>query len=364
MSLIEFGKPTSEQEKLLRDYRDKWRAIALLTEPIDCKKATQAVFTVYEYISKKKPKILFFAHPYLALKAIFTELKEQLVYPLGETISEELHYDLYMIYKFGRQNVWGEGDSVYWQIIEQIARELNIELDLFAYRDRIDPCLAKSITPIRPESWINDASYFDFCISEDNNDFWRRETIISLSLFENCGWIFPFEDICIICDRPCKLSLDDRQRLHAEGEPAIQFADGYSFYSYHGVTLPEKYGKVHPHQWQAQWLLEEDNAELRRVLIQGIGYSRICQQLQATELNSWQEYTLIRIDADIDGVDDSYFDEIGAPPQKEPIYLLKMTCPSTGFIHALRVPPNIKSAREAITWVNWGIDPKEFSTQT
>nr|WP_226582714.1 hypothetical protein [Microseira wollei] len=48
----------------------------------------------------------------------------------------------------------------------------------------------------------------------------------------------------------------------------------------------------------------------------------------------------------------------------EPIYLLKMTCPSTGFIHALRVPPSMKSAREAIRWVNWGIDPEEFAVET
>lgn len=41
-----------------------------------------------------------------------------------------------------------------------------------------------------------------------------------------------------------------------------------------------------------------------------------------------------------------------------------MTCPSTGFIHILRVPPDTQSAREAICWVNWGIDPEEFQQQT
>jgi hypothetical protein len=48
----------------------------------------------------------------------------------------------------------------------------------------------------------------------------------------------------------------------------------------------------------------------------------------------------------------------------EPMYLLKMTCPSTGFIHSLRVPPDIKSARAAIRWVNWGIEPEEFALQS
>jgi hypothetical protein len=164
----------------------------------------------------------------------------------------------------------------------------------------------------------------------------------------------PFEKVCFVCERPTKISLDTEYRLHAEGEPAIQFADGYSLYSYHGVTLPEKYGKVHPHQWQAQSILEEENAEIRRVLIQGVGYARICQELQATELDSWKEYTLLRIDVDIDGFDQ----------ELQPVLLLKMVCPSTGYIHAIRVPPKMTSAREAIRWVNWGIDPEELSVQT
>ncbi len=85
------------------------------------------------------------------------------------------------------------------------------------------------------------------------------------------------------------------------------------------------------------------------MLIQGIGYARLCQELQAIELDAWREYALLKIEARVD---------------IEPIYLLKMTCPSTGYIHALRVPPTVISAREAIRWVNWGVDPEEFSMET
>lgn len=91
------------------------------------------------------------------------------------------------------------------------------------------------------------------------------------------------------------------------------------------------------------------NAEVRRLLIQEIGYSRICQELQAIALDTWQEYTLLKIENEID---------------LEPIYLLKMTCPSTGQIHTLRVPATLTTARQAISWVNWGIDPEDFSFQT
>ncbi len=181
-------------------------------------------------------------------------------------------------------------------------------------------------------------------------------------VFEECGWILPFEKVCVVCDRPLHIRFDAENRPHAEGEPAIAFADGYSLYFHHGVKLPEKYGKVHPDLWQAEWLLSEENAELRRLLIQRIGYARICQELAVTELDSWQEYTLLSIEFNDD------FDREG---NAKPVYLLKMTCPSTGHIHALRVPPDVRSssrasltAQEAIRWVNWGIDPEEFSVQT
>jgi hypothetical protein len=183
-------------------------------------------------------------------------------------------------------------------------------------------------------------------------------------ILAECGWIFAFENVCYLCSRPTKLSLDSEHRLHAEAESAIEFSDGYKLYSYHGVTLPEKYGQIHPNQWQATWLLEEENAELRRVLIQGIGYAIICSELQATELDCWKEYTLLRIDADIDGFNPDDFEGERDAPKKEDIYLLKMTCPSTGHIHALRVPPDMTSAKEAIRWVNWDIDSEEFSVQT
>lgn len=78
------------------------------------------------------------------------------------------------------------------------------------------------------------------------------------SVVKECGWIFADKNTYIVCDRHTKLSFDNQNRLHAEGEPAIEFIDGYSLYSYHSVTLPEKYGKIHPQQWQATWLLTND----------------------------------------------------------------------------------------------------------
>jgi leucine-rich repeat protein SHOC2 len=114
------------------------------------------------------------------------------------------------------------------------------------------------------------------------------------------------------------------------------------------LYLPRKYW-TKLSDWNPKWLLDEKNAEIRRALIQQVGYDRICQELDAIDLDTWQEYTLLKIDADID---------------EEPMILLKMTCPSTEHIHVLRVPPEMNSAEAAITWVNHGIHPDEFTVQT
>ena len=169
------------------------------------------------------------------------------------------------------------------------------------------------------------------------------------SLYVDCGPMLTFENMCFVFERPTKLSFDEERRLHAEGEPAIAFDDGYGQYCFQGVTLPPKYGAVHPNLWKSHWILQEPNAELRRILILGIGYSRICQDLQAVEIDSWREYTLLRIDQPID---------------VEPVVLLKMTCPSTNSVHATRVPPHFTSARAAIQWMNWDIDPDDFSIES
>ena len=345
MSLIE--KLTPEQEALIPVYREKWRAIALSTERIDREKAAEAVKLVYAAMGKEDPEIIFVDSLYGAMKYV-----NQLDIPSGYTLIDEI-CDL-------RQDFENQHDF-YTQFSRELSSKLGSEWDelkkeifsLYMTPDYMggDPDEWESLPDfIQPIEWIRCFFIcydFDFSVLSfsHNQEIWQALE----SLFKYCGRVLPYKNICIVCDRPLHLRLDNQNRLHAEGEPAIEYADGFSLYFYHDVTLPEKYGKIHPEQWQAEWLLSEKNAELRRVLIQGIGYARIYQELQAIELDNWQEYTLLKIDNNVD---------------IEPIYLLKMTCPSTGFIHALRVPPNINSAREAISWVNWGVDPEEFGVQT
>jgi leucine-rich repeat protein SHOC2 len=116
------------------------------------------------------------------------------------------------------------------------------------------------------------------------------------------------------------------------------------------VKLPRRYW-TKLSDWKSEWLLDEYNSEIRRVLIEQLGYERICNDLGAITLDIWREYTLLKI-ISVESID------------REPMVLLKMTCPSTQHIHILRVPPEMESAEAAITWVNHGIHPDEFAVQT
>ena len=376
--------------------RQKYQRLS--TAAIDSQKATESVKKIYEAIGLETPQVIVCSSPQVADIKLLKQLKiDRRSQDKTSEIAEEnlvvgnsLLRELIAYVDIGVAG-WELGNAL-WNLIilepdsdRRLVSEFQefvknyLEPELSDFLEQKDACWMCSdsyeamylqsvgadflldsnyLQPLTPTDLVKEIHLTEFFISkfgvildQKAQEFFRCKQ----QLFEDCGWILPFEKICLVCDRPLHIRFDSANELHAEGEPAIAFADGYSLYFHHGVKLPEKYGKVHPDLWQAEWLLSEENAELRRVLIERIGYDRLCCELQAVELDSWQEYTLLKIDnADV-----------------EPIYLLKMTCPSTGRIHALRVPPDVRSssrasltAKEAIRWVNWDIDPEEFSVQT
>jgi len=343
------------------------KRLTLSTRPIDAQKATEAVKVAYAAIDLEEPSVIICSSPRDAFLQIFNlpkgdhspnwsnqghwnRLGKKLdLKRMCPSIVREFASPGVWQYDLDRMTIESEADSTLSSLMNEL-------VDSYVRWEQtmgnVFPNQVLSLRQSRktPTTLFKEIYLTQLYISSGVNISQKAQEILRSQklLFEHCGLIFAFEKICFVCDRPRHLRFDSQNRLHAEGEPAIEFADGWNFYYYHGVRLPEEYGQVHPNQWQSQWLLAEENAELRRVLIQGIGYDRICQELEAKQIDSWQEYALLQIDnADV-----------------EPICLLKMTCPSTGFIHGLRVPPNLTSAREAIGWVNWDIDPEEFSVQT
>jgi hypothetical protein len=104
------------------------------------------------------------------------------------------------------------------------------------------------------------ASLLDFCFSVLNFQTSEPQTWqIYQNLILSCGWSLLGKKYCLICEKPQIITWDEQHLLHGEGKPAIQFSDGFSIYAYHQIIVPEKYGKIHPSQWQPKWLLTETN---------------------------------------------------------------------------------------------------------
>lgn len=360
MSQTRIEKLTPEQEALIPVIRDEWIKIALDTSPTDKQKAEDAILWVYANFNacvKRNFKLIFpqqilwFDNPVAAVEWMTANQSilqegfscESLFGALGKEI----------IYQYIKDSVEFKVGQI---LFSEELNDISITFSNIILMDAWNAFDEKFIDNNR--SLIENYIYDAIGIHElENLAFYAYFHTIGVDCSKvkglwdtakHCGFWWAFRDIAVATPKPSAIRLDTESRLHAEGEPAVAYK-GFNIYAYHGVRLPEKYGQLHPSQWQAQWLLTEDNAELRRVLIQGIGYEKIARELQAVELDTWREYTLLEIDNQVD---------------IEPICLLKMTCPSTGHIHILRVPPNMTSAREAVCWVNWGVDPENFSVQT
>lgn len=86
------------------------------------------------------------------------------------------------------------------------------------------------------------------------------------------------------------------------------------------------------------------NAEIRRNLLMRYGYERLVSELKGVVIHSDEDYQLIKIDWH---------------KREEPIKLVKVKDLSTDKIYLLRVPLNIKTCKEAISWT-FGLNEKEY----
>ena len=311
-----------EQKSRFREFIKKWTQIGLCALPANRKQAENGINISYETAGIKPPKkIVWCGSPFSQ------GLTRALVFSLNNSTGKKLKASV--------------GASVRASVRASVADSVWASVRA-SVGDSVGDSARDSVYGQHEANWLGFYDYFrEVCGLE-------RETQKLIGLSEaakNCGWWLPYKNICWASERHNILRRDANGRLHAsDGKMALEYPDGWGVYAFHGARLPRKYGSVNSERWEPKWFLEEKNAELRRCLIQGIGYSRLCHGLNAKKIDSWREYELLRItDTDI-----------------EPILMVKMVCPSTGIIHAHRVGPEVKTAKEGITWINHGISPEEF----
>ncbi|WP_420593635.1 DUF6745 domain-containing protein [Deinococcus sp.] len=111
-----------------------------------------------------------------------------------------------------------------------------------------------------------------------------------------------------------------------------------------GVRIDERLA-FRPGSISGQEIMAEQNAEVRRVMLERVGYDRFLDEVGATILDrdhdAGGERLLVRVEL----------------PDDEPFVAVCVSCPSTARRYTLRVPPQISSGRAASAWLAGFDDP-------
>ncbi len=162
---------TSEQEALIPVYLEKWRAIALSTEPVEPQKASSVV-AAHIAISQEDLNFLSCDSPDAVLSQALTKLESHLWGPPCQSplqrrlIAQMVRQIERKLWRKLRKQLTKELESQLWdQLWRPIQRQLWNQPptghQLYPYLTLLDlPYLTLS-----PNSWIYIACLFDFCIS-------------------------------------------------------------------------------------------------------------------------------------------------------------------------------------------------------
>ncbi|WP_254811282.1 DUF6745 domain-containing protein [Streptomyces cavourensis] len=154
----------------------------------------------------------------------------------------------------------------------------------------------------------------------------------------SAGWWWPYERAVVISERPVVLHRDEAGRLdHGEG-PALAYRDGFALYAWRGMPVPAAF-LAELASLTPQRIREEENAELRRVMLEYYGYDRYLTESGAEPVHRDETGILWRIA--LDGDEDVVMVEVvNSTPEPD----------GTHRTYWLRVPPGTRTARDGVAW--------------
>jgi hypothetical protein len=152
------------------------------------------------------------------------------------------------------------------------------------------------------------------------------------------GWWWPYERTAVVCERPVELHRDEAGRLDRSDGPALAFPDGFALYAWRGMPVPGEFLRE-LESLSAARIRAEDNAELRRVMLEHYGYDRYLDETGAVPVHKDETGVLWRI----------------AMPDDEAVVMVEVVNSTpepdgTSRTYWLRVPPGTKTAKEGVAW--------------
>ena len=283
------NKLTSEQEKQLQVYRDKWVTIGLSTNRIDRKVASEN-FMIFNKIvlgKEKRPIIIFMNSPLTAW--IATLLLYDWFYIKNNT-QVESQVESQVRSQVGSQ-VWSQVESqVESQVRSQVRSQVESQVRSRVWSQVESQVRSQNKNFVYPYLCGNfDSSYFsfyNFCnevlkIKFDNQKKWNSYLKTS-----DVNLIYPFDDFWVVSEKPTNIKIVNSV-LHNEKGAAIFYADGFSIYSLNGVKVPQWLVETPAEKIDPTLALKETNADIQREIIRKIGAERMLKKCNAKIIDDW-----------------------------------------------------------------------------
>lgn len=281
---------SDEQWAELARYREEWYRIGSATGATDRALAQETITTMYAAIGQMSPHFLWVQSPATAwLEILLFSWRGSLGESLGELLRGSLRGSLRESLEESlggslRESLRGS----LWELLRGSLRESLRELLRESLRELLRGSLGGSL---RESLW----GYF----AGQHEGYWiafyqwgsrigvrydkqlARRLEWWATLARSNGWWWPFQNVCIVADRPTITNVDPQYRLHCEDGPAMAFADGYRFWAWHGVRVPQNVIE-NPETLTVAQIHAEQNAERRRVMIERWGWERYLAAVNAT----------------------------------------------------------------------------------
>ena len=146
-------------------------------------------------------------------------------------------------------------------------------------------------------------SFFrEICKLDLVGDLWDRGRAYEATMKSACWW-YPHKHFVMVCQRPTTIQLElvdpqrqrgwNSHRMHCETGPSVAWPDGWGLWYWHGVRVTQQIVE-RPETITIKQIDAEQNAEVRRVMIERYGQSRYLIDSGAIAIHSDDWGTLYR----------------------------------------------------------------------
>lgn len=225
------GTLTDEHLALIAKVRDEWVEIALSTERCDRAKAEEAVKKLYEVRGFKVPELFVWQDSPMGGIQAAAALQAGIM-------PEDPH-------------------TADWAAL--------------APKDKLSSQIGLDLSPWRDAYWLALLTCALPIAGMDPS----AELDAAAAAVKEIGWWWPMTEAVVMTERPTLISRDKEGRLHNENGPALDYADGYALWAWHGTRVPK--GLIMG-EWTISDILNERNTEIRRCAIEARGWDKFIEE--------------------------------------------------------------------------------------